>query len=115
MKIVNRETFLALPSNTLFCKYKRCFFENYAIKHDTLENDFLYQDLKELDANDSGQWVEQLNDSTENGTSINLDLDCCSRDGLFDSDQLFAIFDNKDVSSIIQELKSALNKIKEEK
>ncbi len=113
MKIVNRKTFLALPSNTLFCKFKPCIFDGYAIKHNAVGNcftyqDFVYQDLKELDAANMGEWVEQLNDSVENGTSINLDLDCYSHDGLFDSDQLFAVFDNKDISSIIQALKKCI-------
>jgi hypothetical protein len=105
MKIINRKQFLALPEGVLYAKFNPCIFGDIAIKEESLSNDWYYQDLLELDVNDSGEWADTLFEGMEKGTSITMDFDCVSRDGLFDEEQLFAVFEKEDVISLIERLK----------
>jgi hypothetical protein len=42
----------------------------------------------------------------ENGEEIPLDFDCQGRDGLFDLDQLFAVWSDSDVEALITRLRN---------
>lgn len=109
MKIVNRTQFLAMPPGTVFAKFQPLVFEELEIKHDTRGNDYWYQQIVgALDAGDSGEWGDLLEDSRETGSSIPMDFDCLSRDGCFDDDQLFAVFEPADVEQLIDRLQQAL-------
>lgn len=45
MRIVDRETFLGMPSGTLYAKYEPCVFGPLEIKCDTCGNDFVSQQI----------------------------------------------------------------------
>lgn len=110
MKIINREQFLALPSGTLFSKYRPCVFEELSIKGDTRSNDFLVQQIADaVDASNSEEFSNILFGAAEDGSSFNLDLDCMGRDGCFDDDQLFAVWERKDVEKLADRLRQALS------
>lgn len=110
MKIVNRAQFLAMPPGTVFAKFQPDVFEELEIKHDTLgSNDYCYQQIVgALDAGNCGEWSRLLDDSRETGSSIPMDFDCLSRDGCFDDDQLFAVYEPADVEQLIDRLQQAL-------
>lgn len=105
MKIVNRETFLKMPKNTVFTKYEPCNFGDLMIKGETLYPDFFQQQVLQVDCNDSVEFIDILEAARKEGKSFNLDLDCEGRDGLFDEDQLFAVFEKADVEMLIGRLK----------
>jgi hypothetical protein len=50
MKIVNLDTFITLPSGTLFAKYEPCVFGPLSVKYETLpeSKDFFALDLIEV-------------------------------------------------------------------
>ncbi|MES2902846.1 MAG: hypothetical protein V4696_01550 [Pseudomonadota bacterium] len=107
MKIVDRATFLALPSGTIFAKYAPCYFEELSVKGDSLETDFIYQGLVTPNfttANDSGEWGEALQWIEEGNPSPPLDFDMMGRDGCFDDKQLFAVWEDDDVEVLILRL-----------
>lgn len=108
MKIINREKFLKLPSGVLYAKYQPQMFDEVCIKWDSWENDWVYQDILNVKSNDSGEMIDILIDAEENGTSFDLDLECAGRDGLYDKDQLFAVFELKDVAYLIARLQMLL-------
>lgn len=111
MKIVNRTVFLQLPAGAVFAKYSPCAFGELLIKGDTYENsnDFTYQDITSaINCDTSNEYDVLLDRAVEEGISIQMDLDSSSRDGLFDDDQLFAVFERCDVESLIARLQSAL-------
>jgi len=107
VKIVNRKTFLQMPEGTLYSKYAPCYFENFEIKGETLlTDDFCSQGLIDcIRCEDSGEFVTILHDSEVNGASFSLDFDCYGRDGSFDDDQLFAVWERADVDALIERLK----------
>ena len=113
MKIVKRKEFLSLPANTLFSKYSPCYFRSLEIKGDSLcSNDFFTNELaSSIHCDGSDQMVEILSDAEKTGKSIEIDLDTEGRDGLFDDEQLFAIWETKDIEKLIiklEECKSAV-------
>jgi hypothetical protein len=111
MKIVNLTEFLALPNETLFSKYEPCVFENMAIKTDNCnERDFIVQYIADsIKCTGSDDFGYILEDAEENGTSIEIDLDICGRDGCFNDDQLFAVWERQDVIKLIERLQKCIN------
>jgi hypothetical protein len=107
MKIVNRQHFLALPPNTLFSKYTPCVFGPLEIKGETWAhcNDFLSQQVADAIAcSGSEDFSAKLEDAQELGASVAMDFNCLGRDGCFDEDQLFAVWESADVASLIDRL-----------
>lgn len=111
MRIVDRKTFLAMPAGTLFAKWAPNYFLDLMIKEETVgENDFIQQDLIPWfeDTNDCGHHLDQLEAIQRGEPSPPLDFDCSGRDGAFDADQLFAVFEKHDVEALTSRLRRAL-------
>ncbi|GGX01476.1 hypothetical protein [Undibacterium macrobrachii] len=110
MRIVNRADFLDLPKGTVFSKYEPCIFGDLEIKGSTVcGKDFYVQQIADaVDANDSDEFGDVLFGAAQNGTSVKLDLDCEVRDGLFDADQLFAVWEKSDVLQLVERLQRAI-------
>ncbi len=105
MKIVDLQTFRELPSNTVFTKYTHCVFDELCIKGVTLENDFCVQDIADsIQFANSEEFADNLFRAADTGESIRFDFECEGRDGLFDKDQLFAVWDDDDVRNLINRL-----------
>lgn len=112
MKIVDRKTFLAMPAGTVFYKYEPHFFTDLGIKGETCGNDFSCFEFG------GGIWPDGCNDSGElfakweamlhGEPSGPLDFESEGRDGLFDEDQLFAVWDREDVAGLIARLQEAI-------
>lgn len=110
MKIVNRIEFLKLPSNTVFSTYQSDSFGDISIKGDTIgSNDFGVQYLNDsIDYHSGNEFYDILSNAQKTGESINMDFYCLSRDGLFDNEQLFAVWDEADVKALIVRLSETL-------
>ena len=106
MKIVNRKTFLSLPADTLFSKFDPCVFGDLCIKGNSIgDTDFVYQSITDAIAcNDSGEFVDKLLVAQASGESVGMDFDCQGRDGMFDAEQLFAVWEPADVAALIARL-----------
>jgi len=114
MKIVSRTQFMAYPAETVFSTYEPCFFGPLMIKGETIvhangPNDWFEQQIADaIDAGDSGEWAEKLFDSQENGTSLAMDFECQGRDGLFEDEQLYAVWEPQDVAALIERLQQCI-------
>jgi hypothetical protein len=105
MRIVDRRTFLALPANTLYSEYAPSWFGPLMIKGDTWQNDFLTQQIADaIDCNGSGEFMEKLDAAQDTGLNLEMDFSCYGRDGLFNDDQLFAVWSGEDVRKLIKRL-----------
>jgi hypothetical protein len=105
VKIVDRKTFLALPPETLFSKYEPCVFFDLLIKGETWGNDFLYQSINDaIESAGSDDFANKLFTVQASGESLPMDFNCQGRDGLFDDDQLFAVWEPADVLALITRL-----------
>lgn len=101
MKIVNRVTFLSLPENTLFAKYdSRNGFGPIEIKGngpDEWQPDYISQDLMHPYAESSDDMTDLLERVEQTGESFRLSFDSYGRDGLYEDEQLFAVFELTDL------------------
>ena len=111
MKIIDRETFLKLPAGTVYSKYEPCVFGDLCIKGDSLKNDWAYQSIVDaIDAIDSPVFSDKLFLSEKTGESIDMDFYCMVRDGLFENDQLFSVWDKKDVIALMNRLSETITR-----
>ena len=111
MRIVNLETFRALPPSTLFSKYEPCCFEGLCIKDETIEVDFLTTSplASAIVSRSSDVFVELLRKSEKDGSSIPMDFETLGRDGCFEDDQLFSIWEAEDLRALIERLEICLS------
>lgn len=76
-------------------------FDCLSVKGDTTPNasDFFYRNLVLIEFNDTGELVEKIDAMIENGASELLN-ECESRDGLFDDDALFLVYEVADLEQV---------------
>lgn len=113
MKIVDRKMFIAMPEGVVFAKYEPCNFGDLCIKGESITwengNDFYYQDINAaVDSHSCGEFADKLFESQEKGTSVGMNFHVQGRDGLFDKDQLFAVWEPEDVRALIARLEETL-------
>lgn len=112
MRIINRKEFLTLPENTLYRKYDPQIFCELEIKRCSPKNgyinDFLSQQLTNLNSHSSDEECHLKDRYEETSESFKLCYNSCGRDGLFDKNQLFAIYDNEDIEELINTLKTCI-------
>lgn len=113
MRILNRADFLKLPANILYCKYtSNGNFGDLQIK--TSEGEYWHPDFVCSDITgwakgvDSGDELMEKWMRCEKGEHFQFDLDVTCRDGLYDEDQLFAVYDNDDILELIAKLKTLI-------
>jgi hypothetical protein len=112
MKLVDRQTFLAYPDNTVFQKYRDLSFGELCIKVKTFPEgvgDFVYIDLNDsIDCCDDVDRTYQLLFAYAHDRRININFTTTTRDGLFDENQLFAVWEKSDVVDLVQQLMHCL-------
>jgi hypothetical protein len=104
MRIVNRTTFLALPANTLFCLYGDGNGQGndlgcLSVKHQSLETDWIESYTTWVSGNDSSE-IFDAQERAEQGESVKLDMLCAGRNGMFDDEQLFMIYEIDDLMQL---------------
>lgn len=115
MRIVGLKEFLALPNGTVYAKYAPQYFSEWGVKTETLNDvDFCFTSLDhDMDCEGSDDLVGILqrleNDPTD---SYPLSFDVGARDGCFERNQLFAIWDEADIDALIARLQEAKQEAK---
>jgi hypothetical protein len=79
------------------------------VKHDTWTNDWIYQDLLDsIECNGSNERDIIIFEAEENGGTFKMDLQCGSRDGLFETEQYFMIYDKSDTENLLEKLSAVV-------
>lgn len=107
MRIVDRKTFLELPEGTLFHKYVPHCLEPLTIMQGKAgSNDFVVQDLEpDFDgANDMGGQADVYEGMLAGYPHPPINFEGTFRDGLFDEDQLFLVYEEADKQVLIARL-----------
>ena len=110
MRIVNLEEFRGLPDGTLFMKYEPCNFGGLCVKIETLGSDFLFEAITdEIEASGSDELFDKLFAAEKDSTiSLEMDFDATDRDGLYEADQLFAVYEKADLVGLINKLNKSM-------
>ena len=110
MKVINRKEFLELPGGTVYSKYQEggCVFD-FCIKTSKpgeLTNDWYYIDL--IGYPNNTDLFDYIDESIRNDIELNyqfeLNHDVVQRDGMFDEDDYFMIFNRKDINKVLNKL-----------
>ena len=107
MKIINRKEFMEMPAGTVFSYYHPCVFQGLYIKDSAPEKgypDFSMSDLIGAVENYSSEDFNDKCDRMEAGESLPVDFECSGREGLFDDELLYAIYETADIQKLITRL-----------
>lgn len=115
MKIVNRETFLSLPENTVYSysgwqvNCPNTNIEGFFIKGATVVGvDYYEQAIPDFDWDNTDDRFESIRSAAEDGCELKIDLRTETRNGMFDKEQLYLVWDRDDIESLISRLKECL-------
>lgn len=111
MRIVNRTTFLSMPPGTLYSEYEPVNFGQLCIKGHTTPNDidFYSEQISDaVDAKGSTEFFDILLRAQETGESFPLAFDSEGRDGQYNHEQRYAVWERADVEALIVRLQRAL-------
>ena len=99
MKLLKWNEFIKLPPKTLCIEYKPCYMvDGMFIKLESIndDRDFMYTPLIDADdSEDDESWMVVIEDS-----ECELSTRRIMRDGIFDYDRTFIVFDVDDVHSL---------------
>lgn len=112
MKIVNYKDFIKLPSGTIYSEYSPQIFGPLYIKKDTINegNDWVLTRIQESFKLKPDKWTDFNEACTlmETGTELKADYITQERDGMFDYDRKFLVYNKEDVADFIAHLKTLL-------
>lgn len=111
MKIITRAEMLKMPKGTVYSYYEPCCFRELEIKADepgNYENDWLFDSLIGAVKNDSSGDYSEKCTLMEAGDSQEVDFEYTGRDGLFEDEQLYAVYEKEDVEALIKRLQKTL-------
>ena len=104
-KIVDKKTFLSLPENTLYRECEPCILGDLSIKLDTMgDNDFYVQELDALNVDDDDGMIAMF----EAG-DVTFDLEYAGRNGAYENDQQYLVYEDDDVKQLIARLLECIN------
>ena len=112
MKIITRADLMKMPSGTVFSYYEPCTFTGLYIKDSEPEPDYPDFNVSDLigaiecnSHNDFSTKCQQM----VLGESMPVDFESSGREGLFEDEQLFSIYEKQDVEKLINRLASSLD------
>ena len=114
MRIYTRHEFLDLPEGTIFAKGKEWYFDQLQVKGKTLPaddggycGDFYTMEFAWVDGEDSMECINRLYEMLEQKKSYPMQNSEC-RDGMFDLDDLFLVFEKADLLILKQYIEKAI-------
>ena len=105
MRILARQEFMKLPEGTIFASGGRCYFDGFFVKGETWETDFLCRSLNIFDASGTDDFVGGFDEMVA-GASRPIEQ-CYGREGLFDDEMLYLVYEPADIAELIRVLQAA--------
>lgn len=105
MKIINRAEFLKLPEGTVYFKGERWCWGQLCVKTVSYENDWRYIEFDQVPCRDSEEWLVNQERMLETGESMPM-VPTEIRDGSFEDDDLFLVYDNADIKLLKEYLET---------
>lgn len=107
MRIYNRIDFLKLPAGTIYSMGKEWYFDSFCVKDESWDNDWVYLDPCWSNGKDSGECFDILADSLATGSSFEM-ASSYGRDGGFDPEEIFLVFEKDDLIILKDYLEKAI-------
>src|SRR5579859_2553998 len=103
MKIYSRTEFMKLPEGIIFSSGEPYAFSGLYIKGETWKVDFLESDLINIDSFSSNDNAEKMYDMETKGNSYPINKSY-GREGLFDDNILYLVYEKEDLEYLIKVL-----------
>jgi hypothetical protein len=116
MRIINRAEFQACPAGTIYSKYQPCVFDELSVKTSGPLQEGQTDDWTRIilcdaiEAIDELEFIDACIRAQDSGLELRMDFENVSRDGMYNKDQLFAVWDRRDVEQLIATLQQTLTK-----
>lgn len=112
MRIFSRTAFMDLPEGVLFSKGQPWFWDGLNVKGETLIHngkaiDFGERSLLCIEAHDSGDLISRYELMHLRGASFPME-DAYGRDGCFDDNDLFLVWESEDLSELLAIINRAM-------
>lgn len=115
MRIINKQQFYKMPEGTIFSECSPCILDGLMVKGDTYYDrgipiDYLECNLIDcIDCNHSGEYADILEKAiTDNDFSFSFNYNNFGRNGMYDEDQQYMVYEKKDLEKLINFLKKYL-------
>ena len=112
---MNRDTFIRLPEGTVFTEWAPDWFGTLKIKGSSITwdyqdgNDYFELELVDIEAHSSSSRFDILERAVNTGASVTMSFKETSRNGCFEYDQLYAVWDRRDIEGLIARLSQSLD------
>lgn len=110
MKLLSRDEFLKHPAPCVYAVssgINDLCFEGPLLKTENIENDWYYMDFKTWENSCSQEYFDNHGKMLINKEGFPLD-ESVGRDGMFDDDCIYLVYDNSDVRKMIELLSETL-------
>ncbi len=107
MRVLNRDAFLALPAGIIYATGTRWSFSGLRAKGDTCGDDWYEFDPCWIEADVPDDAFERLESMLAIGTSYPMETAEC-RDGMFESDAVFLVFERDDLKLLRAKIETAI-------
>lgn len=119
MRVINKQQFYELPSGSVYSMYEPINLYGLKIKGNTIRHqdnnipfDYTYIDLiGNVKYDNSGEFFDLMNGLVIGETSFPLDFECHQRDGMFEPEEMFCIYEKADLIGLINKLTESLKLI----
>jgi hypothetical protein len=110
MKIINRQEFLNISKKVVYAKYGDELGAICIKISNCGLNDFIYQSLTDCIKCNSSEEMFEIMGKAESNSSYNfsLDFNCEQRDGCFNNEEKFMIWNNYDIIGLMGALQECL-------
>jgi hypothetical protein len=113
MRIYSRKEFLKLPEGTVFACGPQWAMDGFRIKGETWRDDegenidYLFHDLIQIEYSNSIDLADRFDDMIRDGCSYPINQSY-QRDGTFDDDEVFLVFEKDDLKFIKSQIERLL-------
>lgn len=105
MRILSRDEFLRMPSGTLYAPLETPWsFGEISIKGESYNNDFLECGITWVEGDSSDEAVNRLEEMLADSSVSYPVQSTYGREGIFDNDIKYLIYEKEDIKSIFEEL-----------
>lgn len=111
MRIIDLKALRLMPEGTIFQKYAPCYFEDLQVFGGACgERDFIAASLTScpIKVDSDSDMVAKLDRMEKEHASLPVDLEFFGRDGCFEDEQLFAIWESDDLSRLRDAIERAI-------
>lgn len=108
MRVVQYNEFIKLPSGTVFCEWEPCIRRELKVKGESIDNiDYIEMELRgDFKSEVCLDPYLEACDRLEKGEEVRAEFDSFGRDGLYDHNRKYVVYDKQDIEDLLNYIKT---------